>query len=58
MKFSGLLHITDPRPHDGMHVLLFYLHLHILVVQILQVHGNNSVQTLENGSNGKRFGFN
>ena len=39
-------HVTDPQSHDGMlftylftlHVILFYLHLHLLVVQVLQVH--------------------
>ena len=30
--FSGLPHVTDPKPHDRMHVILFYLHLHLFVV--------------------------
>ena len=32
-KVSGLPHVTDPQPHDGIHVILFYLHLHLLVVR-------------------------
>ena len=56
-KFSGVLHVTDPQSHDGMHVILFYLHLYLLVVQVLQVHCNNSVHTLGRGSNSKNFGF-
>ena len=44
--------------HDGMHVILFYLHLHLLVVQVLQVYFNNSVETLGTCSNSKGFGFN
>ena len=57
-KFSGLPHVTDPQSHDGMHIVLFYLHLHLLVVQVLQVHCNNSVHILGRGSNSKNFGFN
>ena len=57
-KFTGLPHVTEPKPHDGMQVILFYLHLHLLVVQVLQVHGNTSVQTLGTGSNSKKIGFN
>ena len=33
------------QPHNGMHVILFYLHLHLFVVQILRVHCNNSVDS-------------
>ena len=32
--FSGLPHVTDPQPHNEMHVELFYLHFHPLVVQV------------------------
>ena len=52
-KVSGLPHVTDPQLHDGRNAILFHLHLHLLVVQVLQVHCNNSVQTLRTGSNSK-----
>ena len=32
-KVSGLLHVSDPQTHDGIHVILIYLHLHLLVVR-------------------------
>ena len=53
-KFSGL-----PQPHDGMLIIFFFFfHLHHLVVQVLQVHCNNSVKTLGTGSNSKSCGLN
>ena len=36
-NISGLPHVADPQPHDEMHVILFYRHLHLLVEQVLQV---------------------
>ena len=50
-KVIGLPHVTDPQLHDGIHVILFYLDLHLLVEQVLQVHCHNSVHTLGTGSN-------
>ena len=40
-EFSGLPQVTDPQPQDGMHVILFYLHLNLLVVQVF-IHVNPS----------------
>ena len=57
IKVSGLPHVTDPQEHDGMQVLLFYLHLLFLVLQVLQVHCKNSVQTFWTSSNSKSFAF-
>ena len=57
-KFNVLPNVTDLQAHDGMHVILLYLHLHLLVEQDSQVHCNNSIQTLGTGSNSKSFIFN
>ena len=57
-KVSGLPHVTDPQSLDGIHLILLYLHLELLVIQVLHVHCNNPLKTLGTGSNTKSFSFN